>query len=193
MPATSFDIWANGTPLEMLFRPAIEECKCKLAGRIQRVVRTKERGHANEEGSEPGCWGFIYGGPAERKFVYDIEKYHTSGFAATEDFGFLTGTQMVDEIPYPVPERLASLLRDPAIDPILPVSVRKPLVVTGISTSPVYVFYADYKLESLFPYPWKSCGRFLHRGVSLAMAAILWPKRGGCLFCICLFSAIPTI
>ena len=60
----------------------------------------------------------------KRKTMYEVEKFRTSGYVATNDFAFLTPVRAETDIPYPVPEKLANLLRDPALEPILPVSVR---------------------------------------------------------------------
>ena len=96
---------------------------------------------------------------AKRKAMYEVEKFRTSGYVATNDFGFLTPVQAETDIPYPVPEKLANLLRDPALDPILPVSVRKALIVTG-QPGESEKMAGDYNLEAISPYPWEKLWPF---------------------------------
>ena len=91
----------------------------------------------------------------KRKILYDIEKYRTSGFVASGDSLFFAGMRRKEELPYPEQDKLARLLRDPALEPILPVSVRKSLAVKLVSVSPVYLSSDVYTVGDISPYPWE--------------------------------------
>ncbi len=103
-----------------------------------------------------GMYRLGFNGASEaRKSIYDVEKYRTAGFIATGDFRFLVPERRKTEIPYPDSNRLAGFLNDPALAPILPVSVRKPISRNENLISPVFLPFEDFKLEILSPYPWE--------------------------------------
>lgn len=64
--------------------------------------------------------------PARRQLGL-VEERNVRGFIATDDAASWLTNKPLLEIPYPLPDRLASLLRDPVIRAILPENVRAPL------------------------------------------------------------------
>lgn len=61
----------------------------------------------------------------------EIRRAATAGFVATEDQRYLDSAP-----PYSDPKRLATLLQDPSLRPILPVGIRRPLILSPRSASP---------------------------------------------------------
>ncbi len=76
------------------------------------------------------------GAAAERKEIYEVERTRTAGFVVTGNFQYLYPVTNQVDIPYPDPKRLAGLLQDPEIRPILPVGVRKSLPLVPAPGSP---------------------------------------------------------
>lgn len=95
------------------------------------------------------------GAASARNQTYNVEKYRTAGYIATGNYGFLSPVQKKTDIPYPDPRRLADLLMDPGIAPILPVSVRQPLMVTRDAAQSALKRVSTFTVERLSPYPWE--------------------------------------
>jgi hypothetical protein len=77
----------------------------------------------------------FHGAVSGRSHAFRMERSRTAGFVATGDFRYLDPVTQPWDIPYPDPKRLAGILLDPAIRPILPVGVRQSLQMVPAEAS----------------------------------------------------------
>ncbi len=111
------------------------------------------------------------------KQTSEVQRIRTAAFLATGDFQFLFfNVTEGGDIPYPNPYRLADLLQDSAIRPILPVGVQKPLPLEPAEGSPQALFIElsrapKYYKDLLSPLSWDNIGIYSR------FAVIDSPKR----------------
>lgn len=70
------------------------------------------------------------------------QETNTRNYLSTDDFNYLAGKPFFD-VPYPDPERLASILSSPTIRAILPTNIRPPLAYTSFESNPADTFVAN--------------------------------------------------
>lgn len=92
-----------------------------------------------------GLYAASFDGTASSwKHDMEIRRAAVAGFLATEDERYLDRAP-----PYPDAKRIAALLLDPAIHPILPVGIRKPLVLSPLNGSPAPEFLNGLSMPDL--------------------------------------------
>jgi hypothetical protein len=97
-----------------------------------------------------------------RKQIYEMERIRTAGFVATDDTQYLVPATDPKEIPYSSPQRLAEILRDPAIQRILPVGVQKslPLIPVDGSPQPSFTEFSQPPNNIISQEQWDKAGIF---------------------------------
>jgi hypothetical protein len=98
------------------------------------------------------------GTPSSWKHDMEVRRAAAAGFLATEDERYLDRAP-----PYPDAKRIAALLLDPAIHPILPAGIRRSLVLSPLNGSPAPEFLNGLSmpdLGSVTPGVWTSPGVF---------------------------------
>ncbi len=95
------------------------------------------------------------------------------GYLATHDFRHYLADPPPDDVPFPVPERLAGLLDDPTIHAFLPADVRAPLPVRLTAGS---AFVPDGFPPAMQAVPWVGGWGSYGRGVGTSEAVIPGPS-----------------
>jgi len=108
-----------------------------------------------------GLYAMSFDGSASFwKHDMEIRRAATTGFLATEDERYLDRAP-----PYPDAKRIAALLVDPAIEPILPAGIRRPLALEPLNGSPATEFLNGLSmpdLENATSGVWAFPGMFSH-------------------------------
>ncbi len=106
-----------------------------------------------------GLYAAASGGlPFSWKHDMEIRRAAITGFFATGDQSYIDRAP-----PYPDAKRVAALLLDPALRPILPAGIRKPLALSPLSGSPAPEFLSGLSmpdLENVTPDVWAFPGMF---------------------------------
>lgn len=119
------------------------------------------------------------GAASARNQTYNVEKYRTAGYVATGKFSYLSPVENKTDIPHPDPRHLADVLMDPGIAPILPVSVRQPLVVTKDAAQSALKRVSKYTVERLSPYPWEMVWSLPTLSVMPEVSGYMFGKTSG--------------